>query len=319
MRRPGVGRLPAAVLPAVLVAACLALNAAAPDPARPEHNPAARGTLREFTVYDSLGYQRKPNTAKLGMTPILCTGDAFWSRGVGGKEDRSKPDRPACKRIARRAWATGRPLVINIEHWPVDVRAAKAEEVDASVRKLLQMVQWMREERPGLSIGFFGLTVADGYYPICNHVNAMLKPEQEPYRANLAKFRKEYQDWRRATAALAPLAEASDVIYLPLYAPGVDRDNWSRFAHHAVAEARRWRKPVVAFLWPRQVNPNPETGRHDALPGGFWRVMLEHARTLCDGALLWDAGPWRAFGTGPALNQNEEWWPETLDFMRALR
>src|SRR5690606_15270403 len=111
---------------------------------------------------------------------------------------------------------------------------------------------------------------------------------------------------------LMPLADAVDVLFPSLYAFDLDEAAWVRYAEENLAEARRFGKPVIAFLWP-QVHGSSARHGHEFVSGDFWRVQLETVYRHADGFVIWT----------PHGNERTEfdpragWWLATREFLAA--
>jgi hypothetical protein len=242
-----------------------------------------------FTVYDALIYGDKPN---IGIKPILVTGKGYWKGN-----DNSKPDEAACRQLARESAGKYSKVVVNIEHWPLDIRRSSKKEVQASMDKILQVLRWMRSERPKLQLGFYGSPPHRDYWG--------------PIRANPGVIK----DWQASNDFLKPIADAIDFVSPSLYTFYDDTVGWIKYAKANIAEAKRFGKPVLPFIWPRYHVSN-RLLRLKYIPGDYWMIQL---RTIQDsgveGVILWD---WFGFGdrSKPALDPTQDWWKETAKFMR---
>lgn len=113
---------------------------------------------------------------------------------------------------------------------------------------------------------------------------------------------------------------------------------WRKNAEWVLQEARKYGKPVYAFLWP-QYHDEPKAcqeaqapqrkvlgcdkpdGRDGfgVIPGDYWRFQLETVYELADGLVIWDysqskekGGDWNSLTN---CNDSSHWWYETLDFL----
>ncbi|GAP97585.1 hypothetical protein [Leptolyngbya sp. NIES-2104] len=262
--------------------------------AKPENasDPKRRVTRSsKFAVYDSLMYGEKP---KIGLTPILVTGRGYWKG-----QDYSKPDEAACRQLAREAAEKYSKVVVNIEHWQLDVRRASTEKVQESMNKILQVIRWMRSERPQLQLGFYGSPPHRDYWG--------------PIRGNAGVLR----DWQRANDALKPIADAIDFLCPSLYAFYDDVPGWVKYASANIEEAQRFGKPVYPFLWTRYHVSN-RLRKLQYIEGDYWKTQLETVRDSgAEGVVLWD---WFGFDRSKpnAIDPRSDWWQATVKFKQSL-
>ena len=106
------------------------------------------------------------------------------------------------------------------------------------------------------------------------------------------------------------LAEHVDIVLPSLYTFYNDPQGWDVFAAALLQSARRYNKPVYAFLWP-EFHVSNQFLRGKNLPGNFWRHELEFCRARADGIVIW--GGWQE-----QWDENAEWWLETKSFLTSL-
>lgn len=230
-------------------------------------------TTRPFVVYDNLfSYTGKPDTTALGWRQGLTTGALLTA-------DRSGPDETLCRQFGRDAAALGAGTlaVIDIEHWPTDLRKHTAAQVAESVAKLRQATAWAREGAGStpILIGHYTVGVIRNYHgPLRNEPGEMSR-------------------WRLANDKIAEALVGCDVICPSLYAmPDSDTTsgNWVKYAIANIAEARRvgGGRPVVPFVWWRWHGTNPTLGER-YMDSTDWRVVLDTVRQHADGMIVWDS------------------------------
>lgn len=251
-----------------------------------------------FQVFDATLYRDKPDLGRQGLAPIeILYASAFWpdTRSAGAMD--ALPDERTVRRRAREARALDRPVVIDIEHWPLD---GADERMRGYLAKYITVLQWTRSEAPGLNIGYFELL------PMVAYGWALAAPGS-----------RDHQRWQHENARRGALAPFVDAVYPHLYTYYPDRRAWTRYAEANLREARRYGKPVYAFLWPQYSERNAELGQR-YLPEDFWRLQLETVRDLADGIVIW--GGWDGAGGAPAAwDESAPWWRVTREFMRTLR
>lgn len=243
-----------------------------------------------FRVFDATFYTSKPALDHYGVEPIeIIYSGSLWPK----KSSRETPNDDQVRRFVRWMHRERSPklVVVDIEHWPVyNVPPVRVHE---SIGKFSRVVGIIREEAPGLQLGLYGvLPIRDYWTPVLND------PQRMSY-------------WRAANARLHDLASNVDAIFPSLYTFYDRPDEWKKYAEASLLEARRYGKPVYAFLWPRFHESNKRLGG-SLVSGAFWRLQLEVARQHADGVVIWDSArkPWR---------ENAPWWKETKKFLRTQR
>ncbi len=106
---------------------------------------------------------------------------------------------------------------------------------------------------------------------------------------------------------LRPLARKVDILFPSLYTYYDDVEGWRTYARITLEEARRFGKPVYAFLWPEFHDSNEKLKGH-YLPVDFWRMEMELCYELADGIVIW--GGWQQ-----TWDDHAPWWIETKAFL----
>jgi hypothetical protein len=260
------------------------------------NNSADAATAQSFVVFDAMSYANKPDVSPLGMRPItLLYPSRFWRAG----EDRTVlPQRTIVDQLAQQAKTTGYPVVIDIEHWPVQGDAAVVAD---SVSKYRTVVEWFRAGAPDLPVGLYGVPPIRAYW-------RAIKGSQAP----------EYQSWQAENYRLHDLSRAVPVLFPSLYTFYDNQTQWVRYAIENIAEARRANPgvPVYVFLWPQYHNSNATLG-YQYLSQDYWQLELETARRHADGLVIWVGSG--ADGRLQTWDESAPWWQATKQFMAALR
>jgi len=234
-----------------------------------------------FTIFDALLYTGKPDLSSTGIRPIalvyskkeMFAGDKFdeaaWSAAV-----------------TQHASATS-PVVLDIEEWQVS--GLPKNQASANVSKYLRALELARMAAPKVKIGYYGLV-----------------PERN-YWAPVKKDRNALRDWSETNRALRPVADKVDFLFPSLYTFYDDPAGWETYAKEMLQEARKFKMPVYAFIWPEFHDSNKELGGH-AIPAKFWAKQLELCRRYADGVVIWGGfqKPW---------DENAPWWIATKEFM----
>ncbi len=245
--------------------------------------PSAWAEASDFVIFDGLAYARKPSPAAPGMVPITWIGD-LWRPQVS----KDSVDEVQVSAIFDRLRTSTGYYYLDIENWPVN--SVSAEVRDESIQKLTRVIDLARREAPKAHLGFYGILPGITYWPLLRHDGA-------------------YDDWLAGNRAVDGLAMRVDAVFPSLYTFSDDREAWKSYARQTLIEARRYHKPVYAFLWPEFHDSTPRRGQ--LVPALFWREQLALCAELADGIVLW--GGWQQ-----SWNPGAPWWQETQRFMRAL-
>ncbi|MBI1369034.1 MAG: hypothetical protein GC162_10320 [Planctomycetes bacterium] len=235
-------------------------------------------------LYDAMLFADKPTTAELGMRPIrMVYKSELWPAG----SDDSQADETRVKAIAAKV-APGAVLCFDIEHWPVD-----DANIEATIDKLIAVADWAHAAAPTAKVGFYAIMpIRDYWTPV------QAKPDQ------LAK-------WHARNAKFARLAEHVDVIFPSLYTFYDKPDAWVIYARANIAEAARFGKPVIAFLWPQYHDSNAAL-HHTLIDGAFWQTQLD---TTIDAGVA-GVGIWGGVlpkGGRLTWDAQSPWWRATIE------
>lgn len=250
---------------------------------------------KPFLVFDGTLYAGKPDLSAHGIRPVSIAYTSHFGTHWY-KNPNSLPDKNVVQKVAREAQAKNSPIVIDIEHWPLD---GEPNQVRASLSKYMTVLQWFKEAVPELPVGYYGAPPIRDYW----------KSLKSPMSKEWASFAKENDQLR-------PLAGAVNIIFPSLYTLYTDRGGWVRYAYAQIAEARRLAngKPVYVFLWPQYHDSNPSLAWAH-IPADFWRLQLQMAKQYADGIVIW--GGWGPKGR-VQWDENAAWWKVTKEFMKKL-
>ena len=238
-------------------------------------------------VYSAATYDL-PGLGHLPRVRIIYAA-GIWA---GGQDPGELPDREQFMALVRAKAAA--ITVLDIEQWETDLRRGDAAEVAGAIERLVTIIGWAKEAAPRSQIGLYGELPVRDYWVTRND------PGSEKYLA-----------WQGANDFLGPLAAAVDVVFPSIYTFYADDEaNWVKYAEANLAEARRYGKPVMPFVWPRYHDSNAAL-KGQGIPGGFWRLQLE---TLAgeDGTLIWDIP-----NAVESFTADSPWVAETRSFLEA--
>ncbi|MBD1846002.1 hypothetical protein H6F89_21820 [Cyanobacteria bacterium FACHB-63] len=245
---------------------------------------------KNFQIYDSLMYREKPD---LGLPKVQIYGGAFWQKG---DQARQIPVEKAVRDQAQYAATHFDRFVIDIEHWPLDIRKDSPEAVQASMQKIIQIYDWMKDEVPKLSIGMYAFPPIRDYWT-----------PARPTPAGMGA-------WRRANEFLRPLASRVDFLAPSLYTFYDNPRGWEVYAKANIIEAQQFGKPITPVLWCRFHVSNKKL-RGIFIPDSFWLTQLQTVRNSgMEGVILWDSNS----KPGSRFDPEWDWWQTTLKFAKTL-
>jgi hypothetical protein len=178
-------------------------------------------------------------------------------------------------------------ICLDIEHWPLHNKSK--EVIDNNIRMLNIIFDRFKSAFPESNIGYYGIfPIRDYWVPVKNDTNKI-------------------RLWDEKNQYLNQLAENMDVIFPSLYTFYKDRDGWLTYAKSNIAQARKYNKPVIVFLWP-QYHTSNKFRSLDFLEYDYWTLQLDTAYKYADGIVIWT----------PAGKMKSQW-DETADWWRATR
>jgi hypothetical protein len=248
---------------------------------------AAPCPAKDFKLYDWLIFKNRPDLTRYGIVPIYLIGGDLWTKG----------DNLAAKEVSDRVCAVSGEAkkknlltVLDVERWPMTGSDAV---VNDTKRKYLTLLSLFRKCAPAIKVGYYGIPPLRDYW-------RAIKGERDPA----------YRQWQADNEKYRDLANAVDVLFPSLYTFYEDQKGWVKYAEENIKEARRLAggKPVYVFLWPQFHESNAKM-KGKLVPGDYWRLELETAKRLADGAVLW--GGWQT-----AWDENAAWWQVTKNFLK---
>jgi hypothetical protein len=268
------------------------------------------GTTSNFLVFDGI-YLNKDARKPYLTDFLIAYGDWFWPSGTVFSSRTNTPAPNESYVRARAHESVGRSyqdiVQVDIEHWMVDLRYYAQSVVDQSIGYYLDVLSWMNEEEPGLTLGYFGLPLYETQYGSYGNYKTYGKsynPEASPELLD---------EWRRLNDYLQPVTDASDVLFPQLYAMTLDQDAWVKFAQLTVQEFKRIAKgkPVYPLIWP-EVYDQYVDGAGDLIGYDFWKLQLQTLKDAgADGVVIWAP-------SGFNWNPNDGWWTATKEFVSGM-
>lgn len=226
-----------------------------------------------FQWYVALSYRDQPDFTRYGAQPLSM---AYESSVLGGARNDDGIDAA----IAHYTVENSAPalLCLDIERWPLS-----GNDTEISLRRLSGVAERLKALWPHTQMGFYGLLPGHDYWsPVLNDTRRITA-------------------WRLQNARLAPLAASVDAIFPVLYTYYDNPATWAIYARTNLIEARRYGKPVYAFLSP-QYHPSSELSGKE-IDSAFWREQLALVQRYADGVVIWSAArePW---------DEDARWWQD---------
>lgn len=240
---------------------------------------------QSFLVFDGLLYKGKPDLAAVGMTQIVQVNSPHASN----------PSPHVVEDAAVQATLSGLRdytgfLFLDYELWPL--YQTPADVVSQNIEMLNRVLDLAHETVPNAKLGYYSLLPCQDYWSVVKN---------DPAKINA---------WQACNARLDRIAEHVDAIFPSVYTFYNDQNGWDKFAAAQIAAARRYHKPVYAFLWP-EFHVSNAALRGKNIPAGFWRHELEFCKAHADGIVIW--GGWQE-----QWDEQAPWWLETKAFLARL-
>jgi len=253
-------------------------------------------TQKVFPVFDATNYRNKPSRKALGLQRIYVL--YAWRMWKDSQRDRNEPIEAQVRQAARKI-PDDTLVCLDIENWSVK----KSDQIThESIRKLKQVITWVRQEKPSVKLGYYGLM------PVTEYWRSIQDPKSS-----------KYQQWAAWNKRMEELAKHVDVIFPSLYTYYPDQRGWERYAIANIKQARRYGKPVYVFLWPQYHDSNKKiyakghwTSGFGYFDSAYWRRELELCAQHADGIVIWG-------GNKQRWNDAAGWWQETGRFLEVIR
>jgi hypothetical protein len=243
---------------------------------------------KPFVVVHAMKYPDKPDLSGFGVprSPVI------YESALVTKDKQSPLPADKLKALAATLTAGPLPMVLDIEAWPL--RGDKAER-ERNAPRLITVIETLRQARPDLKFGFYGEVPERTYFPLVN-------PKSGDKR----------REWEAGNEmALTDIVPHVDAVFPSIYTFYEDDVGWKTYATGMLQAARKFQKPVYAFLWPKFHDSKGKL-KDQYVSGKYWKMQLELCHRLADGVVIWnsDKKPW---------DPNAEWWKETVAFVAGLK
>lgn len=200
------------------------------------------------------------------------------------------------KRLAKSLPKSLKPYILDIECW--NIHSDNDIEDNRNIDKYILVIKTMKETRPDLKFGYYGVLPNRDYWA--------------PIKQDIDELRR----WYRINNRLKRLAQHVDVVCPSLYTFYNDPAGWKRYASENIKRAKEYGKPVYPFLWPQYHeggNVRPKWKDVDSI---FWRMQLDHVYSEADGIIIW--GAWdlsTVENKSKYWDDNLAWWKTTKIFI----
>jgi hypothetical protein len=231
---------------------------------------------------------------------------SYWDVSGGENPYYDEPNESRVKELAGNA--TANPVFIDIEHLPTNFRdqwdhdgdhttptiAITDTDRDRAIDEMSNIADWIHEANPNLTIGYYGQI-----------------PQRDYWSFILPGLSEDLDKLKQRNQKFQALVDHVDVLFPSLYTFYNDRENWKIYAKGMIKEAKKYNKPIYAFIWPQY---HPGTSFID---GAFWRLQLEELYALgIDGVVIW-GGYLQQWDVSALDDDPNNWWYQTLDFMHS--
>lgn len=248
----------------------------------------ADSITKKFIVAQSMHYKGGVNLLPFGVpsNPIVYESSLLPSKSLDDLIDNA-----GLVKLAAGLQKGNLPTVLDIERWPIDSEDATKRSINRE--KLLSLLKELRNLRPDIKFGFYGVLPSRTYWPLVDSAQ-----------------NKKRGSWERLNAmAKEDFAPYVDAIYPSLYTFYADEKGWRSYAETTLKEARKFNKPVYCYLWPKYHTGGSDVGG-EYIPREYWRLQLETCYRHADGIVIWNFEP------DSPWNSDAPWWLETLRFLQ---
>jgi hypothetical protein len=240
-----------------------------------------------FMVFNGLLYKNQPDVSSLGMIRI---GGINPPASVNSHPS-DAVDEAKVRAALQVAIGGPREVYLDYEMWPT--LHVPAAEVSANIQKLKRVAQLAHDVAPLVKFGYYNVLPCWDYWGIVSNDQAKIK------------------EWQECNVRMDEVAQYIDIVMPSLYTYYNNPQGWDIQAAALLKAARRYGKPVYAFLWP-EFHLSNQLLKGKNLPGNFWRHELEFCKARADGIVIW--GGWQE-----EWDDQAAWWIETKAFLAELK
>ncbi len=251
---------------------------------------------KNFVMYQSLGYANMPDfLSEYGISYIKIYGQShFWGSKI---EDDNIPKIGIIEKLALDSIKNKRSVVcLDIEHWPVT--GENISKRNESINKYYRVMDIFKKVAPSVDVGFYSTLPVRNYWDL-------VKADGELTSKVLT--------WKHENAAMTDLANRVDIIMPSLYTFYNKPEDWIKYAEGMLKEAKKYGKPVYAFVWPEYHQSNRWLSG-TAIDKGFWLKQLRLIYKHADGVIIWSLkSPYPK-----QWDKSSGWWEATKLFMSEI-
>lgn len=241
-------------------------------------------------IYDTTYYEDKSIDKRINFIPAkILYEHKLLPRGI------YRIDSEYLINLARELPYSDAPYILDIESWKIglDIDDLTANR---NIDRYIQVIDIMKKARPDLKFGYFGLV-----------------PVKPPIYITYPSF-KRLNEWKYACKRAERLVSHVDVICPEGYTYTTDKNLWKSFMDASISEARKYRKPILPFLWPEYMTSTPMKGTY--LPAEYWKYQITHTYNSADGLIIWGGRDFKTMKVR-VWNDEESWWKILKTFIES--
>jgi len=267
------------------------------------------GASKEFRIFDAMLYKSIntyrdkgiPNAALHGIQTIEVMYDGnIWPDSQD--KNHSPPEVNVLEESVKRVRKSIGPvnidtICLDIEHW--SLKESDNKKLTNNLNKYIKTIKSYKRKMPDMKFGYYGML------PVRNYYDALEDESSE-----------KYIKWKLQNDKLKSLASEADIIFPSLYTFTSNGENWVKYAIKNIKEAKRYGKPVYAFIWP-QYHPSVRFIGLNFMPAELWKLQLETVAKHADGVVIW--GGWdHEINKQLHWDERAEWWLVLKNFAKSL-
>lgn len=249
----------------------------------------------KIPIYDTTGYLNKNKANQSFFIPMkILFQDMLLPHGP------DVIDTIFLTNYAKRLPNSKIPYILDIECWDIRPKV-NDEEANKNIDKYILVIKTLKEARPDLKFGYFGVLPVRDYVSYGTRGKAQL------------------ERWNYANIRAKRLAQYTDIIVPEFYMYINDVNHWKNYTILAMKEARMYGKPVLPFIWPEYMDSGQNLKLGIAatfMDSNIWRQQLVLLDKLADGIIVWGGrnvlvNP----HTSRMWDEDAKWWVETKNLI----